>query len=58
MGRCDFVIATEGIYSLDVKSGDGLADRTLDGVRQVGTNLRCSLHERKTIIEKVFCLLE
>ena len=53
MGRCDFVIATEGIYSLDVKSGDGLADRTLDGIRQVGPNLRSGFHHRQPFFEEV-----
>ena len=53
MGRCDIVIAAESIYSLDVKSGDGLADRTLDGIRQVGTNLRSGLHRRQSFFEKV-----
>ena len=53
MGRCDIVIATESIYSLDVKSRDGLADCTLDGIRQVGTYLRSGLHHRQPFLEKV-----
>ena len=53
MGRCNIALATEGIYSLDVKSGDGLADSTLEGIRQVGTNLRSGFHHRQPLFEEV-----
>ena len=53
MGRCHVALATEGIYSLDVKSGDSLADSTLEGIRQVGTNLRSGFHHRQPLFEEV-----
>ena len=49
----DIVTATEGIDCLEVKSGDSLADSTLDGIRQVGTNLRGCLDSSKALFEKV-----
>ena len=53
MGRCDIVIAAEGIYSLEVKSGDGLADSTLDRIRKIGTYLRGCLDNGKTLFEEI-----
>ena len=53
MGRGDIVTATEGINSLEVESGDGLADSTLDGIRQVGTNLCSGLDSYKALFKEL-----
>ena len=45
-------MATKGVYSLDVKSSDSLADSTLAGIRQVGTNLRSGFHHRQPLFEE------
>ena len=53
MGRRNIALAAEGFYSLEVKCGDGLADSTLMGIRQVGTNLRSGFYHRQPLFEEV-----
>ena len=53
MGRRHIAIAAEGVYGLDVKSGDGLTDSTLEGIGQVGTNLRSGFHHRQPLLEEL-----
>ena len=52
------VFPTEPIDGINVEWCGSPTDSCLNRIGQVGTNLRCCLNERKTVVEKVFCLLE
>ena len=58
MRRGNLVFPTEPIDGINVEWSSCLTDSCLNRIGQVGTNLRCCLNERKTVVEKVFCLLE
>ena len=41
------------VDGVEIQRSDGLADSTLDGIRQVGTNLRGCLDSSKALFEEI-----